>query len=119
MSKNVYWMLELDLQAGREDDFRALMNEMVEATRENEPGTLGYEWSLSEDGKRCHLFEHYANSEATMVHLANFGDKFAARFLDILSPTSFVVYGTPDQQVRDALAAFGASYMQPVGGFTR
>ena len=54
-----------------------------------------------------------------MVHLGNFGEKFAARFLDILSPTSFVVYGTPDQQVRDALAAFGASYMQPVGGFTR
>ena len=119
MSKNVYWMLELDLKAGRADDCRALMNEMVEATRENEPGALGYEWSLSDDGTRCHIFEHYANSEATMVHLGNFGEKYAARFLEILSPTKFTVYGAPDQQVRDALVPFGVSYMQPVGGFTR
>lgn len=118
MSKHVYWMLELDLHAGRKDDFHALMDEMVKATRENEPGALGYEWSLSADGTRCHIFEHYANSEATMVHLGNFSDRFAGRFLDILSPTKFVVYGSPDQQVRDALAPFGAIYMQPVGGFT-
>ena len=119
MSQNVYWMLELDLKAGRVDDFRALMGEMVAATRENEPGALGYEWSLSEDGTRCHIFEHYANSAATMVHLGNFADKFAGCFLDILSPTKFVVYGSPDKEVRGALAAFGPTYMQPVGGFTR
>jgi quinol monooxygenase YgiN len=119
MSKNVYWMLELDSKEGRVDDFRALMNEMVEAARENEPGALGYQWSLSEEGTRSHIFEHYANSEATMVHLANFGEKYAGRFLEILSPTRFVVYGTPDQQVREALAAFGARYMQSAGGFTR
>lgn len=119
MSQNVYWMLELDLKAGRVDDFRALMDEMVTATRENEPGALGYEWSLDDDGTRCHIFEHYANSDATMVHLGNFAEKFAARFLDILSPTKFVVYGYPDRQVREALAPFGATYMQPVGGFTR
>ncbi len=119
MNNNVYWMLELDVQAGREQDFRDLMKEMVAATERDEPGTLAYEWSTSDDGAKCHLFERYADSAATLQHLANFGEKFAARFLEILSPTSFVVYGAPSQEVRGALAAFGASYMQPVGGFTR
>lgn len=119
MTDHVYWMLELDVQAGREQDFRTLMEEMVAATKKNEPGTLAYEWNTSDDGRKCHLFERYADSAATMQHLANFGEKFAARFLEVLSPTSFVVYGAPSQEVRDALAAFGAAYMQPADGFTR
>jgi hypothetical protein len=38
MSSHMSWMLELDVQAGREGDFRALMAEMVSATEANEPG---------------------------------------------------------------------------------
>lgn len=119
MNNQVYWMLELEIQQGREQDFRALMKEMVEATRDDEPETLAYEWSTSGDGRRCHIFERYADSAATMKHLANFGEKFATRFLDVLSPTSFVVYGSPSQEVKDALVAFGAAYMQPADGFIR
>ena len=33
MNNQVYWMLELDRQQGREQDFRALMKEIVELTR--------------------------------------------------------------------------------------
>ena len=119
MSKKVYWMLETEIQAGREKDLRALMDEMVKATKADEPGTLGYEWSTSEDGKLCHIYEHYADSAATMVHLGNFGSKFAGRFLEILKPVRFTVYGSPSQDVKNGLAAFGAAYMKSVGGFTR
>ena len=38
MISNVYWMLELDVKAGREGDFRALMAEMVGATQANDFG---------------------------------------------------------------------------------
>lgn len=119
MRDNVYWMLELDVQHGREEDFQALMHEMVEATLDNEPGALGYEWSTSEDGRVCHIFEHYANSDATLVHLGNFGEKYAARFLQVLRPRKFVVYGSPNQDVKNELAALGATYMHSIGGFTR
>ena len=119
MKNHVYWMLELEIQPGREQDFRVLMNEMVTATLANEPGTLTYEWSISEDGRMCHIFEEYTDSAATLVHLGNFGEKYAARFLEILSPKRFMIYGSPDQQVKDALAAFGAVYMQFAEGFKR
>lgn len=55
MNSHVAWMLELQVQDGRENDFRALMTEMVSATDANEPGALNYEWSTSPDGKQCHL----------------------------------------------------------------
>jgi quinol monooxygenase YgiN len=119
MSNQVSWILELEIQQGREDDLRNLATEMVDATNANEPATLDYEWSISSDGKWCHIFEHYVDSAAVMTHAATFGEKFAARFLEILRPVRFVVYGTPSPAVREALADFQPVYMQPVAGFSR
>ena len=119
MATDVSWMLELNVQRGREKDFTVLMNEMVTATRANEAGTLNYEWSTSADGCVCHIFERYVDSAAVMTHLATFGEKFAGRFLEVLKPVRFVVYGSPSQDVKDALAGFNPVYMQPVGGFSR
>ena len=119
MSSYVSWMLELDVQEGRESDFRALMAEMVGATKTNEAGTLDYEWSTSADGKRCHIFERYVDSAAVLTHVGTFGERFAGRFLEILKPVRFVVYGSPSTAVQDALAGFEPVYMQPTGGFSR
>ena len=119
MNSNVYWMLELEVQPGRDNDFRALMKEMVSATQANESGTLNYEWSTSADGKVCHIYERYLDSAATLTHLRTFGEKFAARFLQVLKPVRFVVYGSPSPAVKDALAGFSPIYMQAVGGFSR
>jgi len=119
MSSHVSWMLVLDLQPGREAEFRALMNDMVTATRADEPGTLDYEWSLSADRRRCHTFERYADSAAVMVHLGNFGSKYAERFMGLLTPVGFTIYGAPDAAVKDALAGFQPTYMEAVGGFSR
>jgi hypothetical protein len=37
----------------------------------------------------------------------------------VFKPTRFVVYGSPSQEVKDALADFNPVYMQPAGGFSR
>ncbi|MBA2291919.1 MAG: hypothetical protein H0W15_05615 [Gemmatimonadales bacterium] len=55
MSNHVSWMLELDVNDGREDEMKNLMEEMATATKANEPNTLCYEWHFSPDGKHCHL----------------------------------------------------------------
>jgi quinol monooxygenase YgiN len=119
MKSDVYWILELQVQVGREHDFQALMAEMVSATQANEPGTVNYEWSTSPDAKLCHIYERYVDSAAVMIHLTTFGQRFADRFLKVLKPVRFVVYGSPSQEVKDALAGFNPTYMQPVRGFSR
>lgn len=119
MSSNVCWMLELEIQDGRDKEFRALMEEMVDATRANEPATLDYEWSTSADGKHCHIFERYEDSAAAMTHLGAFGEKFAGRFLELLQPVRLVVYGSPSPTLREALGAFDPIYMDPAAGFSR
>jgi quinol monooxygenase YgiN len=119
MSNHVFWMLELDVQVGRENDFLVLVAEIISATKANEAGTLDYEWSTSADGKRCHIFERYVDSAAVLTHLGTFSERFAGRFLKILKPVRLVVYGSPSTAVRDALAGFNPVYMQPAGGFSR
>lgn len=50
MATGVAWMLELNIQEGQGAGLPALIEEMVGATQENEPGTRDYQWSTNADG---------------------------------------------------------------------
>jgi hypothetical protein len=54
-----------------------------------------------------------------MVHLGNFGAKFAERFLACGDPGRFVVYGNAGDDVRAGLAPMGAVHMTQFAGFVR
>ncbi len=119
MSGYVAWVLDVEIGDGKDEAFRELMAEMVEATEINEPGALCYEWSVDESGKTCSIHERYADSAAVMVHMGSFGRNFAERFLARCKPTRLVVFGSPDETVKGALAALSPLYMQQIGGYSR
>ncbi len=119
MSDAVSWVLELAIKDGQLDAFKALAREMSEATQADEPGTSHYEWFADQDGMTVHIYERYADSAATMVHLGNFGAKFAERFLACVDPARLMVYGDPSAEVRGALAGLGAAHMTQFAGFAR
>jgi len=112
-------MLELQVNDGRENEVRPLMEEMVASTEANEPGTLNYEWSFSDDGRTCHLYERYRDSEAAMIHGRTFGETFAPRFLEVFTPTRFTFYGSPSDEVREMAAPFNPVVMQVAAAVTR
>ena len=115
---NVYWLLELEIQAGKSDEFEKLMSEMVANTQANEPGALNYEWSTNAEGTVCHIYERYADSAAVMTHMQGFGP-FAARFFEVFRPLRFSVYGSPSSEVKEALAALSPAYFNHAAGFAR
>ena len=112
-------MLEVAIKDGQLETFRALMEEMVESTKANEPGALNYEWWINEAGTACHLYERYVDSAATMAHLGAFGTNYAERFMACVDMKRFIAYGNPDEQVRGALQGMGVKIMSPFGGFAR
>jgi quinol monooxygenase YgiN len=118
MSEHVSWLLELAVKPGELDNFKGLVDEMIESTRA-EPGTLTYEWSINEDGSVIHLYERFADSGASVAHLSAFGEKFAPQFLAAVDPTRLSVYGTPSDDAKQALGALGPVYLSPLGGFAR
>jgi hypothetical protein len=82
---------------------------------------LNYEWSITEDSQSFHIYERYADSAATMRHLGTFREKFEERLVAAVEPTRFVVYGTPNNEVKESLTLSGldAVFMTPFGGFAR
>ena len=117
MSENISWILQVAIYPGKLDDFRALAGDLILATQ-SEPGTLTYEWNLSDDSTICHIYERYQNAEALLNHLHSFGP-YAERFMQCCCPTRFHVYGTPTDAVKGALADFNPVYFLPMGGFSR
>ena len=115
---HISWNLKLSVNDGKLDDFRSLMNEMVAATKD-ESGCMTYDWSVMPDGSEVHIQERYADNDAALVHLGNFGAHFADRFMACVTPRSFVVYGPSNESIRGALTPMGAVFMDHLGGFRR
>ncbi len=119
MSDIIEWVLEMRVQDGQADNVQPLVDEMVAATQRDEPGALHYEYYMPEDRSTCTVLERYADNDALMAHLGNFGAKFADRFLTVFAPERFTVYGPANEQVREALKGFGATHQQMASGFHR
>ena len=119
MSDNIFWVLEVAIKQDELGNFKALMKEMVNATKANEPNAINYEWFISEDGKSCHICERYMDSAAVMTHLGTFGQKFADRFMATVKPVHLTVYGNPNDEVKKALGSMGAAFLAPSAGFAR
>lgn len=119
MSKVIEWVLEMDVRDGQGETMASLLDEMVAATEADEPGALHYEYYTNEDRSKVTVLERYADNAAAMTHLGNFGEKFAERFLGVFAPTRFTVYGPAGDDLRTALAAFGAAHMDHFKGFAR
>ena len=119
MTERIFLDLPLSIKDGKLEDFRTLSEDMIGAVQANEPGTLNYEWTLSEDQKTCHTYERFADSAAALAHAGAFGANFAGRFLDCVDPIGFTVHGNPSDELKAALAACGPAYMTDSGGFAR
>jgi quinol monooxygenase YgiN len=59
-----YWVFEFAIIPGRFEDLKTLMAAIVDATQKNEPGTLNYEWAISDERQVCHVYERYQDSAA-------------------------------------------------------
>ncbi|MEO7360959.1 MAG: antibiotic biosynthesis monooxygenase [Gemmatimonadaceae bacterium] len=118
-SAHVSWMFELTINDGRDADFRVMAAEMAEATLQNEPGTLDYEWYVSESGRDLHLFERYENAEAALIHMGTFGARFAARFFDILTPTRITLLGAVDERISGGMKELAPQVLRRSAGFSR
>ena len=116
--ENISWSLKLSVSDGHLEQFRDLMNEMVELTRA-EGGCMTYDWYVMDNGSEVHIQERYANNAAAMVHIGNFGANFAERFMGLVTVRSFAVYGPASDEVRGALTTLGAVFLDHFGGFRR
>ena len=109
---------QLFIEEGKLEEFKSIVNTMVEITNLNEPNTLVYEYHINEDGTECHLLETFKDSDAFMVHLGNVGHLFDTLF-ESATMTRAKIYGSPSAELQQALDPLGVEYFTHLNGIER
>jgi quinol monooxygenase YgiN len=115
-SDQVYWVLTLAVD--QIDKFKALIQKFVAAT-DKETGAVQYEYNISDDQKTVDIYERYIDSKAAMYHVEKTFGPLSKEFLALAKPTRWVIYGTPSNELKQAIADFHPVYMTPFDGFIR
>ncbi len=105
--------VEITIYEGKFDAFETIAQEMLAVSR-SEPGTLGYEWYLSGDRRRCRLMEAYADATALLAHFKGPAvQQLVPKLLEHSRLERFEVYGDPGSEATEMLKGFGAEIFQP------
>ena len=118
MSSSVVTDFQVSIKEGKIEDFKSIVNAMIEINDVNEPNTLGYEYYINEDDTECHLVETFKNSDAFMVHFGNVGQLFDTLF-ESATMTRAKIYGNPSAELQQALDPLGVEYFAHLNGIER
>jgi quinol monooxygenase YgiN len=111
-SGTVRFIVDLAIHDGMLDAFEKMAQAMI-AGSQKEPGTLGYDFYLSSDRKRCRLIETYTNADAVLAHMTGpVVQELVPKCLGVASVTGFEVYGDTGPKAAAILAEFGAEIFQ-------
>jgi quinol monooxygenase YgiN len=115
----VRFTLDLTIGAEKFEKFEDIAQAMI-AGSQREPGTLGYDWCLRGDRKRCRLVETYADADAVLAHLTGpVVQELVPKLLATSSISGFEVYGDPGPKAAQMLTGFGAEIFEPWHGLSR
>lgn len=116
MFENIGWIVEAKIADGKRDEFKAIVDEIVEETRK-EGGTLNYQYFVSDDGDVL-VYERFADIESAHIHITNW-DNFAERWVAAAPATRMVHLGDLPDELRERHAALAPILLKPFGGFAR
>ncbi len=118
--EKIHWLAELTIGDGNVEAFKSMAKDIIAAVESTEPGTLSYEWHITENGKTCFVDEWYDGAEAGLAHLNGEAPKMLPKLLEISEFTSLkVLCDISSPELTEKLASFGACFAGHTGGFTR
>jgi quinol monooxygenase YgiN len=101
--------VNMTVNDGKLDAFKSVAQSMTEGSQ-SEPGTLGYEWFASKDGKRYRLVETYVDAAAIEAHFTgHVVQKYVPQLAALCKVDGFEIYGDPGPKVSMMATAFGAT----------
>ncbi len=113
-AQDVYWVITFDV--ADMDKFKPIVEKLVAQT-EKEPGTITYVYTVAPNNKTVDILEHYKDSAAALPHLQKTFGPYQENLFALAKVTRLVVYGSPSDDVKQALAIADPTYMQPFAGF--
>jgi quinol monooxygenase YgiN len=120
MSKDIVRLaVDLTINDGKLSEFEGIAQTMISGSQK-EPGTLGYDFFLSDDRKRCRLIESYVDADALLVHFKGpVVRELVPKLLATSSLSRFEVYGDSGPEAAQMMKGVGAEIFGLWGGVNR
>jgi quinol monooxygenase YgiN len=119
MKHMVRFTVDLTINEEKFNEFEGIARTMI-AGSQKEPGTLGYDFFLSGDRRRCRLVEAYADADAVLAHATGpVVQELVPMLLETSSLSGFEVYGDPGPEAAQMLKGLGAEIFELWGGLSR
>jgi quinol monooxygenase YgiN len=104
--------VNLVVNDGQLEAFKSIAQSMTSVSQA-EPGTLGYEWFSSADGKHFRLVETYVDSSALEAHFMGPAvQQWVPKLVEVSKPAALEIYGDPGPKVTEMASGFGAVVFQ-------
>ncbi|MGZ3680969.1 MAG: antibiotic biosynthesis monooxygenase family protein [Ktedonobacterales bacterium] len=88
----------MKVRPGQLDGFKEQVAELLRLTKEQDTGTLRYDWFLSRDGTDCEVHEAYESSEAMIEHAGHIKDARNKLFAEFAEGHEVKVFGEPSPE---------------------
>ena len=120
MSDLIDFQIDLKVADGQLETFKGLVTEMISFIKTEEPGTLIYNWYISEANHKGTLLERYKNNQAAIKHVNNFvSGKYVDRLMSICTFESITILGDASEELKETLKDFTEDFRNHIGGFVR
>jgi quinol monooxygenase YgiN len=100
--------VNMTVKDGKLDEFKSVAQSLTEGSQ-SEPGTIGYEWFASKDGKSFRLVETYVDAAAVEAHFTgSVVQKGVPKLVALCKVDAFEIYGDPGPKVTAIATGLGA-----------
>jgi len=99
----------MKVRDGQLDGFKRQAAEMMRLTKEQDTGTLVYEWYLSKDGTECEVREAYVDADALVDHAFHVRAAREAMFAEFAFDHRMAMYGEPSPRLTELLNKIGVT----------
>ena len=97
--------VRLQIHDGKFDEFKEIAGQCVKSVRDNDYGTLQYDWFISEDKTECIVREAYRDSAAFFAHISNLG--YTTGALRAVCDIDLEMFGSPSGELTAVIEEMG------------
>lgn len=101
----------LTIHDGNLAEFKELAARCMQSVRDNDSGTLQYDWFFNHDETVCVVREAYRDSEAALEHVSNLGETLGE--LLQLCDLDLEIYGAPTTELVAATSEMAPKMYAP------
>jgi len=111
---------EFNIERGKIEEFKKLIQDMSRMVENNEPDTINYQFYINRSETKCIVHETYTNSESVLAHVTGVASKtILPKIFNIAKLNRLDVYGNPSEDLQKVLTGFNSQIFNLSAGFSR